>query len=134
MNPRNPPAFSFNTKAHTPCVSFQTHRVPRPPIYSQDTQLHEDAVVKTVLSACTGLNSLGPQMGTSLRDSSSHSTQLQKVQPPQTLQGSTGAVDVLSYAILCSLLPHLAFCPYCCSALYPPTACFATAYSQPPSS
>lgn len=35
------------------------------------------------------------------------------------------------YAILCSLLSHLAFCPYCCSAFYPPTACFATASSQP---
>lgn len=38
------------------------------------------------------------------------------------------------YATLCSLLPHLASCLYCCSALYPPTACFATACSQPPSS
>lgn len=73
MNPRNPPAFSFSTKAYTPvCIlPDRAHRVPKPLYSSARTQLHDDAVVKTVLSACTGLNSLGPQMGTSLRDSSS---------------------------------------------------------------
>lgn len=126
VKPRNPPAFSFSTKAHTPVriLPDRAHRVPKPPIsqLSQDTQLHEDAVVKTVLSACTGLDILGPQMvHTSLRNSSSRPTQLQKVQPPQTLHGDpqgslchpvllAASPGLLPLLLLCSLPTHCLFC------------------------
>lgn len=86
-------------------------------------------LVKTVLSACTGLNSLGPQMVPRKSQElqfPSHST----TEGPTSSDIARDPQGSLCHPVLLAASPG--FLPLCCSALYPPTACCPS--SQPPPS